>query len=135
MPITCRELLGFAKDCLDRNDEVGYRNAISRAYYAAYHCVYPALRYGPKDNHQGLIDYLLGDGSKGSEEYDENTLKAIGFMLQTLKDNRIIADYRLDNNFASGKRDAETAIHLSSNVQNKIIEIISKKQASMPNSN
>ncbi|MBL5932263.1 hypothetical protein [Lelliottia amnigena] len=96
MPVNSHDFLGFAKDCHARADEIGYRNAIGRAYYSSYHHVLPTMANGPKDSHQGLIDYLHGDACRGHETYDPKYMKGIGFILTQLKAQRIIADYRLD---------------------------------------
>ncbi|MDE9544769.1 hypothetical protein [Xenorhabdus bovienii] len=127
MSITCQDLLSFAEDCFSRKDEVGFRNAISRAYYAAYHNVYPAMQGGPKDNHQGLIDYLKTESWKDNEEYKKPDLLALGYMLQTLKDNRILSDYKLSHDVK--KIDAEMAIATSRKVLEKITEITQSKIA------
>lgn len=97
MPVTSNDFISFAKDCSSRKDEIGYRNAIARAYYGAYHHILPYMKHGPKDSHQGLIDYLSTMAWKdGAEIYPKLTLKALGFALQALKDQRIISDYRLE---------------------------------------
>lgn len=97
MSVTSDDFIAFAKDCCSRKDEIGYRNAIARAYYGAYHHVLPHLKNGPKENHQGLIDYLTKMAWRDdAEPYSGNSLKGLGFGLQALKDQRIICDYRLD---------------------------------------
>ncbi|MBM6605532.1 hypothetical protein JTF19_05050 [Enterobacteriaceae bacterium RIT814] len=97
MPVTSADFLQFAKDCADRKDEIGYRNAIARAYYSAYHHVAPCLKNGPKDSHQGLVDYLITDAWKGNEAFAKQDLVGLGYMLRTLKDQRVISDYRLND--------------------------------------
>lgn len=101
MPVNSHDLLSFAKDCHDRADEIGYRNAIGRAYYSSYHHVLPAMVNGPKESHQGLINYLQGDACRGHEAYDPKYMRGIGFILTQLKAQRIIADYRLDQHVTS----------------------------------
>lgn len=95
MPVSSNDFIEFAKDCEKRNDEIGFRNAIARSYYGAYHHVLPCLTNGPKDNHQGLIDYLVSDAWKDNEPYTKSELVGLGYALQSLKDQRIICDYRL----------------------------------------
>ncbi|HBE9077671.1 hypothetical protein [Serratia fonticola] len=96
MPVSSIDIHNFAKDCIDRKDEIGYRNAIARTYYSAYHLVSPLMKNGPKENHQGLIDYIKGDAARGCEKYERKYLIAISYILQALKDQRIISDYRLE---------------------------------------
>ena len=47
MPVTSNDFISFAKDCSSRKDEIGYRNAIARAYYGAYHHILPYMKHGP----------------------------------------------------------------------------------------
>lgn len=108
MSVSSTEIIEFAKDCVKRNDEIGFRNAVARAYYGAYHHVLPCLKYGPKDNHQGLIDYLLTDAWKGNEAFEKSDLRGLGFALQSMKDQRIVSDYRLDDTITESQ--ATTAI-------------------------
>lgn len=37
MPVTSTDFIELAKFCASRKDEIGYRNAVARAYYGAYH--------------------------------------------------------------------------------------------------
>lgn len=122
MAVTYIDILSFAKDCINRDDEVGYRNAISRAYYAAYHCVYPLIRYGPKGSHQGLINYLLQADSAKKESCNKKTLLALAYAMQNLKGMRVIADYSL-NNENMNKVNASSSIITSEKLINKIKEI------------
>ncbi|POU76103.1 hypothetical protein C3370_03880 [Leclercia sp. LSNIH7] len=121
MSVNSHDILGFAKDCHDRNDEIGYRNAIGRAYYSSYHHVLPTMNNGPKDSHQGLIDYLHGDACRGYETYDTKYMKGIGFILSQLKAQRIIADYRLDQNVSS--RQSSVAIGMAERLIDKCSEM------------
>lgn len=73
VPVNSSDFIAFAKDCEKRNDEIGYRNAVARAYYGAYHHVLPCLTMGPKESHQGLIDYLVNDAWKGNEPFEKET--------------------------------------------------------------
>lgn len=108
MPVNSIDIINFAKDCLSRKDEIGYRNAIARSYYGAYHNVLPCLTNGPKDSHQGLIDYLITDAWKGNEPYSKADLTGLGYALQALKDQRVVCDYRLDDTIT--EQQSETAI-------------------------
>lgn len=109
MPVTSHEILQFAKDCIVRKDEVGFRNAIARAYYSAYHHVSPLMNSGPKASHQGLINYLKEDSWRDDNEpYDKRSLIAISYVLQSLKDQRVRADYVLDADIK--ELDADVAV-------------------------
>lgn len=118
MPVTSNDFIELAKFCASRKDEIGYRNAVARAYYGAYHHVVPHLEHGPKDNHQGLIDYLTTMAWRdGSEPFPKNALIGLGMALQSLKDQRIVSDYRLD----------ATITELDSNVAIKTAEKLLQK--------
>lgn len=123
MSVTCEDIVDIADKCLSFNSEVGDRSAISRAYYASYHFVYPVLENGPTDSHQGLIDYLQGDAIRGGEKYNAMDLKAISFMLSNMKSKRKVADYYLDQNVK--RIDAEVAVLTSKKLLEKVHQMIS----------
>lgn len=108
MPVSSQDFIEFAKDCQNRNDEIGYRNAIARAYYGAYHHVLPCLSKGPTDNHQGLINYLVNEAWKGNEPFSKTDMIGLGYALQSLKDQRIVCDYRLGDTITATQ--SQTAI-------------------------
>ncbi|GKJ27964.1 hypothetical protein NUKP24_21030 [Klebsiella variicola] len=124
MSVNSLDILDFAKDCVGRKDEIGYRNAVARAYYSAYHHVIPCLNNGPKDSHQGLIDYLLTISWKGNEPFSKPDLIGIGYALQTLKAQRVISDYCLDDEVTESQ--SATAI--------KTVEKLMKRCADMTKS-
>ncbi|HFS8089559.1 TPA: hypothetical protein ACH2JA_001909 [Enterobacter hormaechei] len=128
MPVTSSDFIDLAKFCASRKDEIGYRNAVARAYYGAYHHVLPYLKYGPKDNHQGLIDYLVSMAWRDdAEAYPKNTLIGLGNALQSLKDQRIISDYKLDATIT--ERDSAVAIRTAEKLLVRCSEM-SKSKAS-----
>lgn len=98
MAVQHTDFLNFAIDSAKRCDEIGYRNAVARAYYCAYHRVNGMMRNGPKDSHQGLIDYLRGDSWRmGCESYDKKQLIALSHTLSSMRDQRVISDYGLND--------------------------------------
>lgn len=127
MPVNSSDFLEFAKACVNRNDEIGHRNAVARAYYSAYHHILPCMTHGPKDSHQGLIDYLMTDAWKGNEPYSKLELTGLGIALQALKDQRVISDYRLDATVTSV--DSLTSIRMTEKLIEKWAKI-SKPKAS-----
>lgn len=79
-----------------------WRNAASRAYYAAFHWCQPVSqtlsepRYD--SNVKGTHDYLIKKfGDAGGKH--KNQLKAIAYMLKEAKDIRVKADYEIDTAF------------------------------------
>lgn len=127
MPVNSFEILEFAKDCVARNDEIGYRNGVARAYYGAYHHILPLMKYGPKDSHQGLIDYLMTVSWKGNEPYTKLELTGLGIALQALKDQRIISDYHLNATVTAN--DSKTSIRTAEKLIEKWVKL-SKPKAS-----
>ena len=76
-------------------DEMAQRNALSRAYYAAFHRA--AVSYPPEENRRGGTgmhrNYLdqLQNHQAGSKE------RIVGAKLTQLYQRRVLADYRLQN--------------------------------------
>lgn len=97
MPINCKDFLTFAEECLDRNDEIGYRNAISRAYYCSYHAIKSVINFEPPKNqpsHESVIKYLSSPAK--DEKIPNTTLRSLGFRLAVQKKLRSRSDYCLD---------------------------------------
>jgi uncharacterized protein (UPF0332 family) len=112
MPITPNDILDFAERCSKNNQEVDFRNAIARAYYAAYHKVLSNLKNAPSSKeasaHKALIDYLSDDAFKHEVSLEQNASKSLGYILQGLKMRRGDSDYSLDKSFT--QNDADVAI-------------------------
>jgi uncharacterized protein (UPF0332 family) len=92
--VDAKEFLDSAYQILQgAKGEVDYRNAASRAYYAAYHLA--EKRVGESAtmgaSHERIITAL-----KGSPHQQERSL---GNQLQQIKRSRVWADYRLDEDF------------------------------------
>ncbi|WP_241574581.1 hypothetical protein [Rosenbergiella nectarea] len=97
MPVSSIDFLNFAKDSISRNDEIGFRNAVARAYYCAYHHVAPIMVNAPQDSHKDLIGNLINDSWKGNEIFQKFDLIALGHMLNQMKGKRVISDYKLNS--------------------------------------
>ncbi|WP_072571547.1 hypothetical protein [Enterobacter sp. SA187] len=110
MSIKGREFIEFAGRCIEQGDEIGYRNAIGRAYYGAYHEVSGILEKAIfVHTHQSIRDYLLKESwLKGNEPFDKMRLISLGSRLKQMHTNRISADYNLDENFSDV--DAQAAL-------------------------
>ncbi|PPD44903.1 MAG: hypothetical protein CTY16_11105 [Methylobacter sp.] len=89
MPIDKQEFLQFAKS-LPEDTEIQIRNAVSRAYYSAYHA---CLEVYKMDNSAegGVHSKLITSLTKSSDVKD----RKIGFILNQLKGLRTVADYHL----------------------------------------
>ncbi|MDO9104060.1 MAG: hypothetical protein Q7U57_03775 [Methylovulum sp.] len=114
MPVDKQEFLQFAKS-LPEGTEIQIRNAVSRAYYAAYHAcleVYSIDNSVEGGVHSKLISSLI-------KSTDVNDRK-IGFILQQLKGLRTVADYYLSETVSA--HDKETSIKQTE----KLIEALPK---------
>ncbi|WP_414041586.1 hypothetical protein ACJU26_05875 [Acidithiobacillus sp. M4-SHS-6] len=103
MAIEPLDFLDSAKSCIMSGKEMDWRNASSRAYYAAYHqsarMANSLCRLHPRCNekkgsHERLICHINYSGI--------DRLKVIARLLDQCKTRRVIADYEIDNNFNKG---------------------------------
>jgi len=96
MSITPQDILTLAKSVdLGAPCEAEVRSAISRAYYSAYHCaqsVFPPdkefARRARTGVHESYIDQLM-------QAVPETTERLLAVKLKTMKERRVIADYRI----------------------------------------
>jgi uncharacterized protein (UPF0332 family) len=96
------EFLDFAKS-LPQQGEINYRNAMSRAYYAAYHLCLLKFPISPTEkggSHERLIKTL--------EKSFDARKRSIGKNLRQLRGNRVKADYKLT--FSVTNNDREVSI-------------------------
>jgi uncharacterized protein (UPF0332 family) len=112
MSISPLDILDFAERCSKNQQEVDYRNAIARAYYASYHRVLAHMKNAPSSKgisaHQSLLDYLNKDAHELEVSLKSAESKALGYMLLSLKIRRGASDYKLGDMFTQAQ--AETAI-------------------------
>lgn len=102
MPVDKQAFLQFAKS-LPEDTEIQIRNAVSRAYYAAYHaCLEVYKMDGSADG--GVHAKLISGLTKSTDAND----RKIGFILQQLKGFRTVADYHLSATVSV--QDKETSI-------------------------
>lgn len=100
MPTTSFEFLESAERCCAEDCEIGYRNAISRAYYAMYHEVKGNLTSLPsysRDHHSNLIGYLRNKAENKLEPFEASKLKSMAYKLEQQRLSRNDADYDLGN--------------------------------------
>ena len=97
MAVTPEELLDAATKLERGNSEADWRNAASRAYYAAYHrCrgVAQDVRLSVPDggsHHVALADALMHGANA--------PIRRIGHMLDLCRSRRALADYQIDGPF------------------------------------
>ncbi len=102
MSVLSKDFLNFATDSVQRADEIGYRNAVARSYYAMFHEVRALVVSLPNYSahaHDGLIQYLKNPDK--DEPYDRMALRGLAAMLQQQKGKRVVADYDLGSDVNS----------------------------------
>lgn len=123
MSVTYQQFLDSAKESLNGESEIDYRNAASRSYYAAYHICLDLGRRFPDftDVKGGVHERLI---NKLVNAKDPN-IKSVGYILQTCRSFRKKADYLLQDKFS--KYEAETTIKQTEKIANnrqKISQVI-----------
>lgn len=110
MAVNGQDFYDFAVKCIAHGDEIGFRNAVGRAYYGLYHDVCSKLQKGPDPaTHRAVRDYLIDTSwLAGNEPFDKMKLISLGTMLKHLHIQRKWADYNLVDDFP--KADAEAAL-------------------------
>ncbi|OCG16315.1 hypothetical protein A9G24_04780 [Gilliamella sp. App6-5] len=133
MSVNCKDFLSFAEDSLKRNDEIGYRNAIARAYYSCYHAILSSINFRlPKDepSHKSVTDYLAAPGK--DEAIPRMKLISLRARLLEQKALRIKCDYHLQETL--DKKEAELSIAKARKFIQDIEEFIPLSNDSAPNS-
>lgn len=97
MSVNPVDFLVFAEDVLERNDEISFRNSISRAYYSLYHSTCLSLKFCPATSHAGVISYLQSNYENKKERFDNMTMRRLSALLAQTKKQRQIADYDLQH--------------------------------------
>ncbi|MCU6184383.1 hypothetical protein KWH94_14745 [Citrobacter cronae] len=100
MTIQSFDFLRSGEHCLSLDEEVGYRNAVSRAYYAMFHRAAEALEHIPSvehNHHANLISYMQGRMGVPKENIPAARLKLLAYELRQMRQARNEADYRLSD--------------------------------------
>lgn len=110
MSVCGQDFIDFAELCVSHGNEIGYRNAMGRAYYGIYHQVCEVLEKCPENaSHQDIRDYLTRTAwLKGYEPFDKMKLISLGTVLRHMHTRRKWADYELQRDLS--KADADAAI-------------------------
>lgn len=100
MTIQSFDFLRSSEHCLSLDEEVGYRNAVSRAYYAMFHRASEVLEHIPSaehNHHANLISYMQGRMGMPKEHIPAARLKLLAYDLRQMRQARNEADYRLSD--------------------------------------
>lgn len=117
MSVESIEFLNSAKEEIILEGEIHTRNAISRAYYSAYHC---ALQLNEKiPNHLGMVanvgahEQLISKLVKcpttsiGIKKEIADKVKSVGYVLRQAKTARHKADYDLSSDLEKSEAEAQ----------------------------
>lgn len=105
MSIKDEDFFASAITSFKLDSEIGYRNAISRAYYSTYHKSLARVTKMPKargSHHAALINYLESQECCKNEKYPAETLKELARSMRQLRGMRNRADYNLDTIITEG---------------------------------
>jgi uncharacterized protein (UPF0332 family) len=103
--VNYQDFLKSAEQLLQIGDEMGYRNAVSRAYYALYHRCLPLfheMNDRPTDDHHAQVVRTLREHPK----YESTANR-----LNKLRKRRNTADYELHKSIS--RYDAESAVKMA----------------------
>ena len=105
MAVSPKQLLEAAQELAQGSREVDFRNAASRAYYAAYHRCRPiAQRNGLRSSGRGVH----GDVIDALRTATKPTLKHLAQMLARCKALRAKADYNIAEDFRRSEAQTST---------------------------
>lgn len=105
MAVSPKQLLEAAQELAQGNCEVDFRNAASRAYYAAYHRCRPiAQRNGLRTSRRGVHS----DAIDALRTSTKPALKHPAQMLARVRGLRAKADYNIDEEFRSSEAQTST---------------------------
>ena len=108
MAVTPEGLLEAANSIAKGDQEIDWRNATSRAYYAAYHRCRLAAQEARLSiaevggMHAALVETLTAPLTSSS-------LKSLGYLLEQCRRRRVKADYHIDEMFSRDIADATLA--------------------------
>jgi len=104
--------------CVSGKCAADYRTSISRSYYAAFHVGLEIIKNIDKSlkkrnlSHDDVIESL--------SNCDDSRISAAAVQLQSLKSDRVQADYRLDNIDIEKKQKAEFVYRLADRIIQEI---------------
>lgn len=97
MSISHIEIIKSASTLSEGEGEVDWRNAASRAYYAAYHRALLSVSACPDNSH-----LKMGSHERLTDRFDllkTTPAKSISYVIQSMKRHRHIADYEIAGHF------------------------------------
>lgn len=104
MSVSPLDFHAAAQGMCGEGNEIGYRNASSRAYYAAYHLglsVIDSLPSVPVNNDIGVHEKLIQRLTKIPNSFAHAMVaKSAGYLLAQMRKSRVKADYDINEGFS-----------------------------------
>ena len=128
MAVTASVLLAAAARLLSGGNEVDYRNAASRAYYAAFHACRPVgltlgLQEVPERGpHWDLIEIFKRQG--------DTKYLSIAHMLEQCRRLRVRADYEIEEDFDEAR--AQTTLSQCERILERVAELTRRELSAQP---
>ncbi len=119
--VNYQDFIKSAEQLLETGDEMGYRNAVSRAYYALYHRCLPLFNEisdRPADDHHAQVVRTL----RQQPQY-----QSIANRLNNLRKRRNTADYELHKTLS--RYDAIMAVKMAQNAIEELDQLEQVKGA------
>lgn len=115
------EILDLSRSLIAQKEEVSFRAAASRAYYAAFHACKPIADKLPISSANGGVHNRL---IASLADAPDQSLRKAAARLKMAKDTRVTADYHLGEDFT--ELDAISAIRKAEDIL-RLIEIATKR--------
>lgn len=127
MSVTAADFQAFAVRIADAGNEIDFRNAISRSYYAAFHACLPKFVSGDggldqRIGHTAFTAWLQGHAAG-------TPTRRLGVALNFLRQQRAAADYTLNRDFKHS--DVETVFGAYGNVMHLLEQAAPSSKASV----
>lgn len=127
MAVSPSDLLQIGRVLIRQDGEINHRTAANRAYYAAFHYCktmadsLPRVPVQGRGSHERLINRLKDHQIIEASRAKDVKIRTLGNFLDRGKALRVLADYRIDEEFNSLK--AEELILMASKIADIVREI------------
>lgn len=127
MTVSATDFLDSAKALLSGGTDMGFRNAVSRSYYAAYHV---ALQFADQRCPDQSAHLSMGTHERLHERFKVCTSiqngRSLAYMLKYMKDSRRKADYELRARLSQSE--AETAVKTAEKFFSELADLATSSQ-------
>lgn len=133
MSVNSDSFMLVAQHDLALGQEIGYRMAVGRSYYAVFHKLLESFNqyqfdHSSSGTHSDVYDYLLNGAGATYENKDPKQFKIIAYQFMQAKQKRVHADYNLALDYK--KETAEIELRQAEKLIKKIEDVFAKKKMS-----